>query len=154
MFGIAVTRCTLSDVLIEQHRLQDRITRRSVHGEEEVHFYEQQRAPLLPVWLDGQLRVLHWGNMNPRLKHPCTRWCDLSELQAGDWTWLRPTLVCIPAALGFDSGIWYVIPEGLQGVVVTIAGQSVVYPLHQPATHYYQVMTRNSRMPHFLGRTI
>jgi hypothetical protein len=50
--------------------------------------------------------------------------------------------------LGFDRGVWYVIRQGIRGLLVPDErGKAVVYMICEPSTHYYQVMTRNSRMP-------
>jgi hypothetical protein len=57
--------------------------------------------------------------------------------------------------LGLERGVWFLIPEGIRGVLVRDErGRPHVYMLTQPASHYYQIMTRNPRMPVLLGEQI
>ena len=69
---------------------------------------------------------------------------------------LDPEPVDIPAALGLERGVWFLIPEGMiRGVLIRDErGRPHVYMLTQPASHYYQIMTRNPRMPVLLGEQI
>lgn len=61
----------------------------------------------------------------------------------------------LPALFGLDSGIWYHIQEGIKGILVRDEhGRPHVYMLTQPASHYYQVMTRNQRMPVMIGEQL
>jgi hypothetical protein len=63
--------------------------------------------------------------------------------------------VVIPAALGLDWGVWFPIRAGVRGLVVRDErGRPVVYVLCEPATHYYQVMTRSPWMPVLVGELI
>jgi hypothetical protein len=53
-----------------------------------------------------------------------------------------------PATLGLDRGVWYRIRQGIRGLLVPDErGLAVCYMLCEPASHYYQVMTRSNRMP-------
>jgi hypothetical protein len=56
--GLALSELPLE--LITQHGLQRRIHDRG--GEREVQFLFADAERLLPVWLNGQLQVLRWGN--------------------------------------------------------------------------------------------
>ena len=54
--------------------------------------------------------------------------------------------------MGLDRGVWFRVREGVRGVVVRDeSGGPVVYVLCEPATHYYQVMTRSEWMPALVG---
>lgn len=65
-------------------------------------------------------------------------------VQRGDEA--EPALV--PASFGLMNGVWYKVKRGMQGLVVRDhAERPVVYPLCEPATRYYQVMTRADWMP-------
>ncbi len=99
-------------------------SRRHADADEEIIFRRT-----LPVWLDGQIVILPWAG-----------WTD----EPGG------ELVLIPATFGCDGGIWFAITGGLRGVIRS----RKVYLLFQPATHYYEVMTRNKRMPAFASGTI
>src|SRR5262249_44864501 len=68
---------------------------------------------------------------------------------------LHPELVDIPACFAWDKGVWYQVREGVRGILVWDGEErACVYMLTEQASHYYQVMTRNERMPVFLGRRI
>jgi hypothetical protein len=63
--------------------------------------------------------------------------------------------VDIPATLGLDRGIWFQIKEGVRGILVRDeTSRQHVYMLTEPASHYYNVMTRHNRMPVFIGEKI
>ena len=51
--------------------------------------------------------------------------------------------------------MWFRVREGVRGVLVRDErGQPVVYVLVEPASHYYQVMTRSGWMPALVGELI
>ena len=58
--AIALAYSELPLALIEEHGLTDRVHERG--GEKEVRFYWQANPAFLPVWWDGQLRIVRWGN--------------------------------------------------------------------------------------------
>jgi hypothetical protein len=63
--------------------------------------------------------------------------------------------VVIPATMGMDRGVWFAIREGVRGVAVRDEkGRNVAYVLVEPASHYYQVMTRSLWMPVLVGERI
>jgi hypothetical protein len=63
--------------------------------------------------------------------------------------------VVIPATMGLDRGVWFRVREGVRGVVARDeSGRPVVYVLVEPASHYYQVMTRSEWMPSLVGERI
>jgi hypothetical protein len=142
--GVALALSELPVELIERHRLHARTHDRG--GEPEVRFLLRDRSRSLPVWLDGQLQIVRWGNRRGQSKGlPCTAWTWLATLEAGGWSEREPVAVVIPATMGLDNGVWFHVREGIRGVVVRDEqGQSVVYALCEPASHYYQVMTRGS----------
>jgi hypothetical protein len=149
--GISISRRDIPDVLVERYRLQRRIVTRSLNVEPEVRFLYRDPSPLLPVCRGSEFVLYPWGNKN-RSRLPRGGWCQLDWLEAGTWAHLHPEPVEIPAMLGLERGVWFHIHEGVKGVVVhDEQGQERVYMLTQPASHYYQVMTRNERMPVFVG---
>jgi hypothetical protein len=152
--GVALARGELPAELIERHGLAGRVCNRG--GEDEVRFLLAERDRLLPVWLDGRLRVLRWGNrrgQSPGL--PTTAWTRLETLERGGWGERAPAPVVIPAGLALDGGIWFRVRQGVRGVVVgDERGDPVVYVLVEPASHYYTVMTRSAWMPVLLGERI
>ena len=102
---------------------------------------------------NGQLVLHEWGNRPGVGKLPKTGWCQQESLDS--WRsggWLQPELVEIPANFGLEKGIWFQVVEGMRGVVVRDESAAPhVYMLTQPASHYYEVMTRHDRMPVFIG---
>ena len=152
--GVALAYSELPRELIEQHSLQRRVHDRG--GEPEVRFLIHDAERVLPVWLDGRLQVVRWGNrrgQSPGL--PCTAWARLATLEAGGWAQMGPAEVVIPAAMGLDRGIWFQIREGVRGLVVPDEqGRPVAYVLCEPASHYYTVMTRSDWMPVLIGEQI
>ena len=153
--GILVPRLTIPDALVADGGLNNHIVTPAPGADPIVQFlYRDQRA-VLPVWWDGQLRILPWGNRNKASKLPRTGCCWQENLDAGRWGWLRPEAVEIPACCGFEKGVWSQVQEGLHGVAVRDEhGQPHAYVITQPATHYYAIMTRSERMPVLLNQTI
>jgi hypothetical protein len=148
--GVALALSELPVELVEPPRVHDR------GGELEVQFLLRERERVLPVWLDGQLQRVRWGNrrgQSPGL--PCTAWTWRATLEAGGWGDREAVPVLIPATMGLDRGVWFRIREGVRGVVVLDEQEKpVVYVLCEPASHYYQVMTRSAWMPVLVGELI
>jgi hypothetical protein len=64
-------------------------------------------------------------------------------------------VVDIPAALGYDAGVWFAIRQGIRGVLVSDErGVPRVYVICEPSSHYYGVMTRSPWMPVLIGERI
>ncbi len=86
---------------------------------------------------------------------PQTGWTWQSTIEEGNWRNARGVEVVIPASLGLDHGIWYRIRQGIRGLLVPDEyGKAVVYMICAPPTHYYQVMTRSTRMPVLIDQRI
>ena len=82
-------------------------------------------------------------------------WTWAATLEEGGWGDREEVPVVIPAAMGLDRGVWFRVREGVRGVAVRDElGCPVVYVVGEPATHYYQVMTRSSWMPVLVGKLI
>lgn len=145
--GIALAWSTVPKELIGRHGLDRRICERG--GEVEIQFYFRDKEPLIPVWRDGQLQVIRWGNWRGFSRVlPKTGWTWMKKVEEGFWQHLEPVLVDIPAILGCERGIWYVVKQGMRGIAVPDEkGDSVCYMLCEPASDYYRVMTRSDRMP-------
>jgi hypothetical protein len=57
--------------------------------------------------------------------------------------------------MGFEKGIWFRIRQGIQGLLVCDEkGVEAAYMLCEPASHFFQVMTRAERMPVLIGERI
>lgn len=152
--GISILRSRIKQELFDRYELEERVTSRG--GEPELHFMYTDRVVLLPVLQDGQLTIMEWGNRgNKESKLPRTGWCRTESLEAGKWKWLRPEAVEIPADFGLEKGVWFQIIQGLRGVVVKDElKRPHVYMLTQPASHYYEIMTKHDRMPQLIGQEI
>jgi hypothetical protein len=153
--GISILKSRIRQELFERYALERLVHRRNDSAEEELWFDFADRAVkkvLLPVMQDGQLLLQEWGNRPGIGKLPRTGWCRKESLEAGKWKGLHPEAVEIPANFGLEKGIWFQVVEGMKGVtVLDESGAAHVYMLTQPASHYYEVMTRHDRMPVLLG---
>lgn len=153
--GISISGRDFPVALIEQHALHDRVVVRQEGADRELRFLFRDPRPVLPAWHGEQLGIYAWGSKGRRSKLSRTGWARREELETGAWSELRPELVDIPAMFGLDRGVWFQIREGVRGIlVVDELRQPHVYMLTEPASHYYKVMTRNDRMPVFIGSRI
>jgi hypothetical protein len=122
-----------------------------------VQFLFADAERLLPVWRNGQLHVVRWGDRRGESPHlPCTAWTQLGTVENGGWVGREIEPVVIPATMGLDKGVWYRIRQGIRGVVVhDEGGQPRVYVVCEPSSHYYQIMTCGSRwMPVLIDERI
>ena len=154
--GISLAWRELPASLIERHHLHDRVVVRHEGGDREIQFLFRNRHPLIPAWSADQLGIYEWGNRsNRKSRLPRSGWVSVEDLEAGHWRSLNPEEVDIPATLGLDRGIWFQIKEGVRGILVRDeTSRQHVYMLTEPASHYYNVMTRHTRMPVFIGEKI
>ena len=155
MDGISLSWRLLPQGLIDQHSLQDRVIVRSEGAEREIRFLYRDVRPLVPAWIGDELNIVAWGNPRRRSKLPRMKAVAQETIQAGQWLGVHPEPVDIPASFGWDKGVWYRIKEGIRGILVRDESNCpIVYLLTEPASHYYQVMTRNRRMPVLSGERI
>ena len=142
----------LPEELVRQH--QHRVALREPGAVRELRFLFRDPQAELPAWHGNQLAIFPWGNRDgsgSRLPH--TGWCRQESLESGRWRYLHPEPVDIPAAMGLEKGVWFLISEGIRGILVRDERDMPhVYMLTQPASHYYQIMTRHDRMPVLLGQ--
>ncbi len=145
--GIALAWSELPAGLVERYDLARRVHARG--GEREIQFLYRDRQPRLPVWRDGQLQVVRWGNGLGQSRFlPPTGWTWRETIDSGGWQGVDAVAVDIPATLGLERGIWYRVRQGIRGLLVPDEnGVAVVYMICEPSTHYYRVMTRSNRMP-------
>lgn len=150
--AIALPIDELPEETVQMHKR--RIFLRQPAVTREIRFYFRDAQPVIPAWIDSQLSILPWGNASKVSRLPCTGWCRQEDLESGLWQHLHPILIEIPATLGLEKNVWYLIPEGgLRGIIVRDERrQPRVYLVTQPASHYYEIMTRHNRMPLFVGR--
>ena len=145
--GVALPLDRVPAPLLAQHTLRGRIYNRN--GAAELHFLAREEPRLLPVLLDGVLRILPWGNRRgDSARLPLTLWTSLATIEAGGWGEARIEEAVIPAALAFDNGIWYAVSVGVRGLVVADEKEvRRVYPIVEPASHCYAIMCKSKRMP-------
>jgi hypothetical protein len=148
--GVALAESELPAELVERSRVH-------VRGvEAEVRFLLRDAVRLLPVWLDGRIQLIRWGNRRGQSKAlPFTAWTRLKTLEDGQWGDRHPEQVVIPATMILDRGVWFPAWEGVRGVVVKDEqGIPIVYPILVESTHYYQIMTKSPWMPALVGELI
>ncbi|AWM35930.1 hypothetical protein GobsT_63360 [Gemmata obscuriglobus] len=152
--AIALALSELPTTLVEGHGLTDRVHKRG--GEPEVRFYYRATPTLLPVWWNGRLQVVRWGNKDRRERMlPPTGWTWKETVEEGKWAALEPEPVLVPTSFGMMNGVWYKVKVGLRGLLVRDqAGAPVVYLITEPATRYYGVMCSAEWMPVLEGQVI
>src|SRR5262249_60202400 len=80
--GIALSWNALPLEVLEQDDLRRRVHERG--GEREVQFLFRDYMPILPVWHEGHLRLVTWGNRRRESRRlPCTGWTWLATVEAG-----------------------------------------------------------------------
>lgn len=153
MDGISLSWRDMPETLIERHILRERVIIRSEGAEREIRFLYRDRVPLIPAWHGNEFTVCSWGSQNRRSRLPRTGCVAKAIIES--WREVNPVPVEIPAAFGLERGFWYLIRQGVRGVLVHDEWeQPHVYILTQPASHYYEVMTRSKTMPVLIGEQI
>ena len=152
--AIALPVSDLPVELMEEYGLSARVHDRG--GEKEVRFDWRSVPAVLPVWWDGRLQVVTWGNKDrAERKLPPTGWTWRDTVEAGTWSALEPEPVEVPAAYALMNGVWYMVKQGVRGLLVrTRTGEPVVFLMCEPSTRYYQIMTRSEWMPVLIGEVI
>jgi hypothetical protein len=149
--GLSLAWSSLPTELIGRHGLHRRACERG--GEREIQFFFRDRLPRIPIWRDGRFQIVRWGNGRGQSRFlPRTGWTWLETLQRGEWRHAEAIPVDIQATLGFERGVWFPVREGFRGILVPDEHRNAVcYMLCEPASHYYRVMTKSSRMPVFIN---
>ena len=151
--SIALTLSELPVALVRQHRLGERVHNRE--GREEIQFHWWQIPTILPVRRDGRLDMLPWGSKSRRGPLPYGGWLSLEHLAEGILASAKVEEVMIPANLGQQKGTWFVINEGIKGVVIETRAGPIVYMLTERESNYYRNMTEQSpMMPLFVNQVI
>jgi hypothetical protein len=152
--GIALPYGDVPLALVGRYGLDRRAHDRG--GERELRFLYRSRAPCLPVWHEGQLRVVRWGcGRGESRVLPVGGWTKLATVEAGLWAGWGAEAVDVPASLALDNGVWYAVRQGIRAVLVQgEAGEPRAYVVVEPASHYHQVMTRSAWMPVLIGERI
>jgi hypothetical protein len=152
--GIALAYSELPLELMERYDLERRVHDRG--GEREVRFLWRHQEKVLPVWHEGQLQIVRWGCRRGDSKFlPCTGWTWQATIEDGRWAAWEAVPVDIPATTALENGIWYRVRQGIRGVLVHDEQEEpVVFMVCEPASHYYEVMTRSRRMPVLIGERI
>lgn len=154
--AISLAWSELPTELIGRHRLERRRHDRGEGGEPEVRFLYRDHRPRLPVWRDGRLQVVRWGNGDRRSRFlPRTGWTWRESVEAGVWRHVGAVWVDIPATLGYERGVWFRIRQGIRGILVPDEeGVAVAYMVCVPASHYYRVMTKSTHMPMLIDQDL
>ena len=152
--AVALPLSELPVELFERCGLSARVHDRG--GEKEVRFYWRAVPALLPVWWNGRLQVVRWGNRDrAERKLPPTGWTWKATVEAGRWAFAEAEPVEVPGAYALMNGVWYRVKQGVRGLLVrTRAGEPVVYLICEPSTRYYRVMTRSDWMPVLIDEVI
>ena len=118
-------------------------------------FPSSSEHPNCRCYTAGCFRSRSGATKTVRVRLPQGGWCETEQLETGQWQWLQPERVTIPANFGRQSGRWYLIDSGVQGVLVQDErGGLHVYVLTEPASHYYHIMSRHDQMPLLVDQRI
>ena len=153
--GIALAGSELPTELIGRHGLARRLHRRGERPE--YRFLWRDRVPRLPVWRDGRLQIVRWGNGRGQSRRlPRTGWTWQRTIEEGGWRGTGAIPVDIPASYGLERrGVWFLIESGIRGLLVPDErGLAVVNLICEPSSHYYRIMTGSPRMPVFIDQRI
>lgn len=122
---------------MDEHGLDARV--HDWGGEKEVRFYWRASPTVLPVWWDGALHIVKWGNRDrAERKLPPTGWTWRDTVEDGKWSALAPEPVFVPASYALTNGVWYKVKQGTQGLLVHYrAGAPGVDMLCELASRYY-----------------
>ena len=144
--GIALAVTELPHDVVSDPRLANRLYDRD--GRQEMRFLWWQSPPILPVQWNGQLQVLPWGNRRrPRGRLPASGWISKEEIELGVFAHVQAEDVVIPCQLAIHRGTWFLILDGIRGIVAKdAAGNPVVYMLTEPSSNYYRNMTEQEKM--------
>lgn len=151
--AIALPTSELPDALLAT--MLERIHSRG-EGEREVRFYLRAVPALLPVWWGGRLRVVRWGNRDRSERRlPPTAWTWQATVETGAWSEANAEPVDIPGRFLFANGVWTTCKRGVRGLLCRPPGaEPVAYAICQPATRYWEVMTRADWMPVLIDEVI
>ena len=105
--GITIAWRDIPTRLIRKHQLDERIIQRSETADKEILFMQRHRQPLLPVFYQGELRILPWGNRQRHSNAPLAWWCEVATLESGAWSMYHPEPVEILANFGLERGVWF-----------------------------------------------
>ena len=135
--GTALALSELPLELIAQHGLERRIHDRG--GEREVQFLFADAERLLPVWRNGRLEILRWGNRRGEsaavalhgldaVGHPRKRRLGRTWRRAGRH----------PGENGIGQGRVVSHPPGHAAWRFMTSGCPRVYVICEPSSHYYR----------------
>jgi hypothetical protein len=152
--AVALPRSALPLRQIERHGLDALAHDRG--GEKELQFHLTASVPVLPVRHEGQLCIVRRGCRRGESRLlPAGGWTRLARIESGCWPQCGAEAVEVPAALGYDGGVWYAVRQGVQGLLVGAGrGAGRFYLVCEPASHHYRVMTRSDWMPVLIGQRI
>ena len=113
---------------------------------------------LLPVWHEGQLRLVRWGTRRDESQIlPPTGWTWQASVESGGWGAAELHPVVIPATLAIENGIWVVRADvaGQNGTLTSYGSSEIVDPQSKvvQSAHPFTVemlvseMIRNGRQP-------
>jgi len=151
--GIALALSDVPMKLLEQYKLESRIFARG--GESEVRFFFGDAQRYIPIIHEGQFQIVLWGSHRRESRFlPIGGWTTQTTLKNNGCGGAEIIPIEIPAAMGFEKGIWFRIRQGIHGILVkNERNQDVAYMLCEKSSHYFQVMTRSSRMPLLIDET-
>jgi len=113
-----------------------------------VESFFHQKNPVLPIEVEGQVKLRPWGNRDPKAPLPKTGWARAESLSAGKWNHLHPQEVKIVAEVGWEKGIPVEFEGGLlKGVAIREGDNEHIFMVTQEASQEYLEKTHHDREP-------
>ncbi len=102
---------------------------------------------VLPVKGENGVQLKLWGNKDDDIRLPKTGWAKEESLKEGKWDYLQPEMVDLMIEAGYEKKVWFDMPNGAKGIVVTKNGQERVYMITEEADDEYKRETKHNREP-------
>jgi hypothetical protein len=152
--GIAISIGEFPASLAADVRLADRLYKRETREEYQFHWW--QSPSVLPVQWNGRVQLIQWGSKSRKSPLPFGPWISQAQIELGLFQNIHAEDVVIPANLGQHRGTWFLVIEGIRGLLIRdrVAGP-VIYMVVEPSRNYYRNMTEQEpMMPALIGQTI
>jgi len=144
--GISFPISQIDDLELHRFLTSKQVAGRSDDGYLETFFWDAR--PFLPVLEEGKVHLYDWGNREKTLKMPRTGWAKIESLRDGQWDWLSPKAVTIPAFRGCEKKKWFRILGGIKAVKVRYHNIVRVYMITAKSDQNFLNLTGHDRMPY------
>lgn len=143
--GVGFKTRNLSEGELEKFYTPDQIRAVKKAGHAQQFFWNKQA--FLPIETKTGVQLKLWGNKDDYLGIPKTAWAKIESIKAGKWDYLHPKPVILAIDAGLEKKLWFDLPEGAKGLMITKDGQDRVYLVTEEASPEYLAKTGHYRQP-------